>query len=171
MALIVEDGTGRADSESYVSVSDLDTYATKRGLSLIVSSTEEVEAALRRATAFIDMRYRGRFPGMRLHLRAQALEWPRYGVSDIQGIYVPPSVVPIEIAQATMEGAVRELAEPGILMPDLERGGAVKRLKAGSVEIDYGGSASPNTVFQIIDRILGGLLYAGSNYTATAVRG
>jgi hypothetical protein len=31
MALIVEDGTGRADAESYVSVADADTYHANRG--------------------------------------------------------------------------------------------------------------------------------------------
>jgi len=48
------------------------------------------------------------------------------------------------------------MAEPGSLSPDLDRGGAIKTLKAGSVEIDYAESAPVSTTFTAIDGLLSG---------------
>jgi hypothetical protein len=71
--------------------------------------------------------------------------------------------VPIEIVHATIEAAVRELATPGSLAPDLERGGAIKSLRAGSVGIEYMGNAPAETIFTLIDGILSGLLGSRSS--------
>lgn len=54
MALIVEDGTGLADAESYLSVADADTYHADRNNEAWQDySTAEKEAALRKATQYI----------------------------------------------------------------------------------------------------------------------
>lgn len=63
--LIVEDGSGLANAESYVSASDAASYAADRGLTFPASPADKAEAALRRATAYIDNTYRTRFPGQR----------------------------------------------------------------------------------------------------------
>lgn len=78
MALITEDGTGLDDAESYVSVADCTTYAAnfgRTGWSALTVTDSQREAALRKATAYIDSRYR--FVGQPL-TDTQALEWPRY---------------------------------------------------------------------------------------------
>ena len=72
--MIVEDGTGLANSNSYASEDTLDTYCDDRGITL---ATGDSEAALIRATAAIDATYRNRYPGYKTQLRDQALEWPR----------------------------------------------------------------------------------------------
>lgn len=186
MALVVEDGTGKADAESYVSVADAVTYATKQGATFPGTDVPGSEAALRRATAYIDNTYRTRFTGYRTYRRDQALEWPRVGAyvyipnnaSDMAYAggydpaydYIGQNVIPIEIINATCEAAVRELATPGSLAPDLDRGGSVKMLKAGSVEIQYGGNASAVTTFQAVDLALSGLLRSDA-MGVRAVRG
>lgn len=76
MTLIVEDGTGMVDSESYVSVSDCDAYATNNGLSAWTGVTAVKEVALRKATRYLDTYYKWR--GARVRT-TQALEWPRDG--------------------------------------------------------------------------------------------
>lgn len=172
MALTVEAGTGAADSESYVSVADCAAWAVKHGKTFPSSPAATAEAALRRATAFIDAAYRGRFPGRRLNGRDQALEWPRIEAADRDGEDIASDEVPDEIVTATCEAAVRELATPGSLAPDMKRGGAVKSVKAGSVSVEFMGNAPAETTFKAIDQALAPLLTATSGgLVGRAVRG
>lgn len=187
MSLIVETGAGLANAESYAAVSDVVTYASNRNFTFPGTDVPASEGALRRATAWIDSTFRTRFTGYRTLRRAQALEWPRVGAyvyipnnaSDMAYAggydpaydYIGQNVIPIEIINATCEAAIREFASPGALAPDLERGGAIKLLKAGSVEIEYGGSASALTTWTAINNTLSGLLRSTSSTSFRAVRG
>lgn len=195
MSVTVEDGTGRADAVSYASVADADAYHLARRNDAWFAPGSEgdlKEAALIRATGFLDATYRARFPGYRTRRRAQALEWPRTGAYTYlpdagrsdgflasdgyrawgQGYdYLPSDQVPREIIAATCEAALRELIEPGALAPDLERGGAIRRLQAGSVAIEYAGNALASTTFQAIDLALASLLMPANAYSGRAVRG
>lgn len=154
------------NADSYVSVEDCAAYAVKKGLAFQVSPLEPAEQALRRATAWIDATYRSRFPGAATDVW-QALEWPRAGVI-YRGQPFDEDTIPQQIKDATCEAAVRELASPGGLAPDLERGGAIKTLKAGSVEIDYADNADLTTTFTTIDGILSGLIGVFSGRTQTS---
>ncbi len=169
MAILVEDGTGLAESNSYVGESDFGVYCDDRG---ITPATGDAEAALVRATQWIDATYGARFPGSRLNGRDQALQWPRSSASDLSGNLIADDEVPVEVINATCEAALRELTELGSLAPDLDRGGQIKELQAGSVRLVYGSNASATTTFQVIDGILAGLI-GGSQvgFTAHAVRG
>lgn len=169
MALVVEDGSGMDDAESYGSVADCAAYATAHGLTFPSTENAATESALRRATAAIDALYRNRFPGTRTSGRSQALEWPRINATDNEGEIIASDEIPVEIVRACFEAAAREYDEANSMMPDLDRGGAIKRVKAGSVEVDYGGNASVNTAHQTIDGILAGLIGAANLYTARAV--
>lgn len=195
-AVIVEDGTGLSDSDSYISAADCATYASNRGLAFDANDPG-ADAALRRATAYIDAKYRGRFPGYPTQLGIQALEWPRYSAYLLvpeQGrnapffygmtgnydynyefiggfYYIPSNAIPRQIITAVCEGAIRELASPSSLAPDLDRGNAIVRLQAGSVSVQYGANASPVTTFQVIDLALASLLMPSNAFGARAVRG
>jgi hypothetical protein len=174
MALVVETGAGAPDAESYGSVADCAAYALARGLAFPASPAPAAEAALRRGTAGIDGRYRSRFSGRRRNGRAQALEWPRTGATDADGQPLPVDEIPVEIVHATFEAAIRELAKPGALAPDLTPAIRTKRVKAGSVETEteyVGGGFNSATTFSVIEGILSGLLGARSYFTGTAVRG
>lgn len=173
MALAVETGAGLPDAESYGSVADCAAYAAARGLAFPASPEAAAEAALRRATAFIDGK-RGRFPGFRRMARAQALEWPRIGASDAAGNAVPFDAIPSEIVKATFEAAIREIATPGSMAPDQTPAIRRKRVKAGPVETETeyaGGGFNVATSFSMIESLLAGLLGAQSHFTGTAVRG
>jgi hypothetical protein len=172
MPLTVEDGTGKADADAYVSLAGCAAYATARGLAF-TSSDALKEQAIVRATAWLDGRYRQRWQGYRRYGRNQALDWPRLEVVDetareaIEG-----NELPAEVVRATCEAAIRELAVPNSLNPDLERGGAVQRLKAGSVEIEYSAGAPAITTYRIIDELLAPLLSAtAGGFTSRATRG
>lgn len=172
MTIVVEDGTGLPNANSYVSEADADAYATDRGHTDWVDSAEDKEAALIRATAAIDAIYGYKFSGWRVNGRDQALEWPRTGAYDREENVVVDDSVPVEVEHATVEAAIRELASPGSMMPDLERGGDIRRLKAGSVEVEYAATAAATTTRQIIDGILAPLFGTGvvASFVGRAVR-
>jgi hypothetical protein len=60
-------------------------------------------------------------------------------------------------------------------MPDLDRGGTIKSVKAGSVSVEYAANAQANTTFQLIDGILapliGEITSPGGAFTMTTTRG
>ena len=183
---------GDIAAQSYVAVADADAYHAN--LANAAWSTTFVaikEASLRRATAYIDNMYRTRFVGFRTARRLQALEWPRTGayysappVGDLpypfggmgySSLYgydvIPVNVIPVEIANAVCEAALREAVDPGSLNPDLEKGGAIAhRVKAGSVEVEYRGAASALTTYTAIARALSGLLTPANPYSANLGR-
>jgi len=186
VALVLEDGTAPAGANSYVTVAVADDYHSVRGNATWTEASTSPDqgktAALIRATAAIDANYRARFPGVRTNGRSQSLEWPRaYAVTgtstatgtiaDAEGWEIAANAIPQELKDAVCEAALRELVEAGSMMPDLDRGGAIRRMKAGSVEIEYGGNASAKTTYTLIDGILGKLLGGASPYTARALRG
>lgn len=156
--MVVEDGTGIASADSYVSLNDAIEYCSDHGLTFSSSPSTLGEAALIRATAAIDARYGGSFPGYRKSGRDQGLQWPRAAAYDSEGWLIADDEVPVEVINATIEAAVRELASPNSMMPDLERGGHIQSLRAGSVGITYASNASARTTFTLIDGILSNVL-------------
>ena len=194
MTLVVEDGTGLANAESYVSTTTFSEYAGRRGLTFNTDDPRigNIEAALVRATEYIDPHYRGRFPGYQAQGRAQSLEWPRIGAyviipddgrSDafyyanrrdyffLNGIYyIQPNIVPPEIIKATCEAAIRELATPGVLTPDLTREDLVTKFSVGPVSFDYSSNARDNTIFQRLDYVLRALLLPSNAYSGRVSR-
>jgi hypothetical protein len=171
----VEDGEGLADADSYVSLADAAEYCTSHGLTFAISPAAPAEAALIRATAFIDNRYSSSFPGYRKAGRSQALQWPRAVAYDSEGWLIADDEIPIEVIEATIEAAVREFAVPNSMMPDLERGGEIQSLRAGSVSITYASGAPAETKFSIIDRIMSNILNgtqgSGGGLFGRAMRG
>lgn len=171
MTIIVEDGSVVEDANSYASLDDCADYCAARGLTFPSSPSTLGEQALIRATAAIDAIYGGRFPGYKLDGREQSLAWPRGQAYDNESLAISDDAIPGEIFKATCEAAVRELATPNSVLPDLER--AIKNLKAGSVSIEYESNSSSAVTFQLIDGILAPILVTGSGggLFGVAVRG
>lgn len=69
-------------------------------------------------------------------------------------------MVPDEVKKSTNELALIALTTD--LNPVLERGGDIRRLKAGSVEVEYGPGAQPVTVYRHVDGFLKPLLDIGN---------
>lgn len=169
MGIVVEDGTGLANANSYASENALGDYSDDRAVKL---ASGDAEAALVRASAALDALFGSRYPGYRTNGRSQGLMWPRTEATDAEGEEIATDEIPQEIIAATCELAIRELTEAGSTMPDIEAGGLPKRIKAGSVEIEKFGNAGVTAAFQIVDGIMASLLGAASNsFTATSARG
>lgn len=109
MALIVEDGTGLAAAESYISVTNADTYFANRGnTAWPLLTVPQKEQALRKATDWIEGKYSDDWKGHRVQF-VQALSWPRYG-AKVNGYYLFSNYVPLQITYACAELAVRASA-------------------------------------------------------------
>jgi len=141
MALIVEDGSGLVNAESYISVADASTYHTNRGnvaWGSIASDTIR-EQLLRKATEYMMAVYRLRWAGYRYN-STQALDWPRLYVPVLDTIttnvypqYVDFNVVVINVKNACAELALKANTET--LMADL--GQATIREKVDVIEVEY----------------------------------
>lgn len=161
MALIVEDGTGKSDANAYCSQAFADAWHLARGITNWASmTTDERDAAIVRATAYLVQVYRTRWSGSRFK-EAQALDWPRVAVPqrDIDGEpYVAHTVVPIEVQQACAELAFKAAA--GDLFVD--EGQAVKRKKVDSLEIEYQDGSSSRVHYAAIEALLLPYLLGGA---------
>lgn len=173
MALIVEDGTGKADAESYISVTDADTYFSNRGNATWAALTNTVkEQLLRKGTDYMVQVYRLRWKGTRVSA-TQALDFPRnfmeredYEASSINGYqmlggnyYYPSDDVPIEIAHACAELAYK--ANSGDLSPDLSR--STIREKVDVIEVEYDKSQPQYVRYRAIDNMVAPYLAEGSS--------
>lgn len=164
-------------AEFYGTLAGALTYHADRGNAAWASSNDTLRtAALVRATTYIDATYRGRFPGYRTARRAQSLEWPRTDAWDAtNGVTILSTEVPIEVERAAYEAALRELASPGSLNPDITPGKIKKSVAiAGAVSVEYAntsGAGGQRPVVSIIDGILAPLLCDNSGYSGKAVRG
>ena len=158
MALIVEDGSGKTDADSYLSVADADTYHTNHSGSTDWSgaTTATKEQALRLATQYLDVRYNGLWKGYRSN-ETQALDWPRAYVEDSDGYYYDSDEMPLRVKDATAELALR-VVEGDTLLDDITKPGTIKRkrVKAGPVETEteYVGGYNQVKKYPLIDGIV-----------------
>lgn len=168
MALEVEDGTGKANAESYVSVADADAYFTARAVPAewAVATSAQKEGALRYATRWLDNRYA--WPGT-LHLYTQALAWPRDWAADRDGRDLTLQV-PVRVEEATAEAAALYLAG-GLLTLSLDRGGAVASETVGPLSTSYFPGASGVPTFPFIDQILASVAAPVATGSIQLVRG
>ena len=117
MAFTLEDGTGVTGANAYVSEAFVDNYATDRGYEgWGDNDTTAKEAAIIRASEYIDKRWGARFKGTRL-LSTQGLLWPRENVYDRDGNEIAADAVPTQIQKACAEYAMRSAIKI-VLAPD-----------------------------------------------------
>lgn len=168
MAIIVEDGTGLANADAYVSVADVDAYHSARAQTAWTGATAAKEALIVRATQLVDASYAWR--GV-IASNTQALRWPRSGCIDRDGREIASDAIPIQIERAVSELALLLLGGSGVggsFGGSATATGAVARVKAGSVEVEYkegGIVAAPvgasgvlaDGAGELLDRILAGL--------------
>lgn len=147
MTLIVEDGTGMADAEAYLSVSDFKGYCDKRGMDYSAYTDDVIEQKLRIASGYIDTVKR--YKGQRL-LVEQSLEFPRASLTDWGGL--PVTGVPGRVKQACAELAYKAFAEN--LYVDLERGGMVTSQSVGPLSVSYSDKAPAGKSFMVAMKLL-----------------
>lgn len=116
MALIVQDNTGAvAGANAYITVQQFKNYHADRGADTSAFDDEAIEAAIVRATDYLDQRFN--FVGKKRLGRDQTTEWPRTDAWDRDRYYI--NDIPPEVKEACAEYALRALAAE--LNPDPER--------------------------------------------------
>jgi hypothetical protein len=182
ITIVVEDGTGIANANSYISVGDADAYQLNRGRSAWAALDADAKSsALIQATEFVDSTFA--WIGKR-KTSTQALKWPRiYGLdsdgveivlTDSDGFEITgvPSVIPKSVAEAAF------LSLDNNLFQDSDPRGKIIRKKTDVLETEYqpeSPSLKPSapTIFGAINTMLRGLYFqpAGGMVVGKAVRG
>lgn len=132
ITIVVEDGSGVANANSYVSVADARVYAANRGTELPLDDNE-VAAMLIRATDYLEAQ-ECRYQGKRTS-PTQALAWPRTGVF-LNCDEVPSNVIPKSLIAAQTQLAMAINAGFD-LQPNISPQDYVTREKVGPIETEY----------------------------------
>lgn len=131
MALIVEDGTGKADATSFVSRAEYIAYGAARGVTIADADASDVD--LVKAMDFLLSKcFRGDPT-----VATQSLPFPRH-VENFDGtLAFADDAVPTPIKRAQMDAALA--VRSGVdLMPNVAASSsAVKREKVGPIETEY----------------------------------
>lgn len=173
MALVIEDGTGKPDSNSYVTVAQARSYALARGVTLPADDAQ-AEALLIQAMDYLEAQ-RGRYQGTKTYPGVQALQWPRVGVIIDCDYSLPDNVIPTELKNAQMQLSM-EVFNGLVLLPSSD-GRVVKREKVDVIETEYmtgqdlGASGSLGPSFPAVDALLEPLFNAcGGGFFLKTVR-
>lgn len=168
MTLIVEDGTGLADAESYISVADADIYHTNRGNSawLAVATELEKEQLLRKATDYMTSVYRFLWQGRRFS-NTQALDFPRWDVIiKDTGYSLASNVVPVQVKNSCCEFALRAI-DGALMIDETQR---IIREKVDVIEVEYSEFSPLQTRYAQIDAMLSVFLSTTNSICVGVVR-
>lgn len=146
--LTVEDGSASATADSYISLEAADLYHVNRGNLDWVGTDSEKTRKLRRATQFLDGRYRARWKGTKA-TSGQALCWPRDSMTDEDGNGIDSDVIPNGIQYATCE-----LARVLPYTQKIDQPKGLKRVKAGSVEVEYAWLGQEREILDLVDELV-----------------
>lgn len=157
MAIIVENGSIVTGANSYVSGTELTTFATARGVTL-VSGTETL---LIQAMDYIENL---NFKGMKLRYD-QGLQWPRTDVW-IDGFFNTTNNIPIQLKNGLMQTAIAIDQGNGPLI-DMPRRTTHERV--GELEVTYSDGASSVVLNRQITNALQKLLTNGTGASSVVV--
>ena len=167
MALEVEDGTGKANANAYISLTDADAYFAARKVDTWKAKTSaEREAAIVRATFSLDSWLRGRWNGVK-KTSTQSLAWPRIsalgattGITDEDGYELATDAVPQVVAWATAEVALIELSGR-FLQESVGSSNAIASESVGPISVSYRGDAPSITYYPHVEAMLRGVAAVG----------
>jgi hypothetical protein len=155
MALIIEDGTGKADSQSYASEAAFASYASDRGVSISGTDTNLLITAM-------DYLESKNFIGDK-ETRDQALQWPRVNAA-MDGYYIDNDAIPQLLVDAQIEIALSiDAGVNPLATVDRE----VKREKVDVIEVEYMDNAIDSSYLTAAETKLKKLVV---NYSGRSVR-
>ena len=159
VTLIVEDGTGIADANSYISEAEYHAYWTDRGNATAIAITgDDLKSLLIKATDYIETVYYGLWKGERL-TTTQALEFPR--VIDLVDVGVP-----VRLKKACAELAWK--ANSGDLLVDVEQ--RIVKEKVAVIETTYSEYSDQLTQYTTVYNLISEYLENSSTNSQKTVR-
>lgn len=153
MALVVEDGSGKSDSNSYSNTASADAYYADQGYAGVTST----DGSLIRGSRALDERYRSQLQGIK-STTGQAMAWPRDGVEDEDGNVLASDAIPARWVMASQEMARTLTASQTDDAP-----ASVKRVKAGSAEVEFSAPKDLRTILSYVDELVSVYLKGGGN--------
>ena len=144
--------------ESYIGITYADRYCVKMGHSEWANLTDDAKReAILRAMQYIESRT---FKGEKASA-VQDLQFPRANII-YNGYELGSSDIPENLKKAVAEAAYLESQTPGILQPNLERGGMIISKTVDVLETQWADKAPARTNFIMLDGYLKGLTRSGS---------
>jgi len=138
--LVLEDGTGLNNANTYCDVAFADTYHTLYSNTDWSGSTAIKETALVNACQSLDLLYADKFQSMKLELHTssttrQALNFPRYSFYDQNANLRLQGEIPVELQRAQAEIALFYLAGDAMI-PELNADAFIgqQTVKVGAIE-------------------------------------
>lgn len=158
MALIVEDGTQVSGAESYISVTDADTYFTNRDNDTWLDlANAEKESALRKATQYLDSVYD--YIGEMVDYE-QALLWPRTPATDNAGRLLSITTIPQRLKDAQCELALESVSADLMASTDRE----TQSEKVGGLQVTYF-QGQKGKQYPLINALMRDLVHSGNKLT------
>lgn len=154
MSLIIENGEGLTNSESYIDVDYVDAYFLKRGITEWATLTNR-EQLIVRAMDYIENNYT--YKGTKL-VPTQSLQFPRL----ING----ETVYPIALKNAVCELALKSNEED--LLQDISK--SVISEKVGELEVKYDSNQDDNKIFTKANQYLAPYLVSTSSFSYSISR-
>lgn len=152
--MIVEDGTGKENANSYVTIAEATEYFTASNDEVWLALSEDAQkAGLIRATRYIDMRYGPVLTGTP-KTSTQALFYPANDAVNVYGY--TETGVPRYAKVAVMEAARAEQDEPLFAVDDKSE--RVSEFSAGSLSVKMSGLAPTGKVIEAVDRAISRLI-------------
>lgn len=154
MALVVENGEGLPNADSYIDVTFADAYFLKRGITQWATLTNR-EQLIIRAMDYIENNYS--YKGTKL-VSTQSLQFPR--VIDGETVY------PIALKNAVCELALKSNEED--LLADTDK--TTIREKVGDLEIEYDPNQDNIKSFNYVNKLLAPYLVSTSSFSYSISR-
>lgn len=146
--IIIEDGTGKTNANSYATESNLSTYAADRGITIAGTNSQLLITAMDYIES-LD------FTGVK-NTKEQVLQWPRYGVY-IDGYSFDNDAIPQLLIDAQIEVALAVDASNDPLST-VDR--ATKMEKLDGLEVEYMDNSSDAAILRKVNAKLKKLLRA-----------
>lgn len=169
MSLSAEDGSGVAGAESYATIAWIDAYWAARTHTALyttwnAATTAKKEGAAREATDYADAVWGPDYRGERRGY-VQGKLFPRSNAYDDAGYPLPGN--PEALKAAVAELAARALSGP--LGADIDTGKVARRVKAGSVEVEFAPTTAtaPRKNYGVVADILAPLLRSSAGGQAS----
>jgi hypothetical protein len=151
MTLIIEDGSGVAGANSYVSLASATAYLDAKGLTTWGTSTATAkEISLNQAVLYMELLpYKGAKA-----LSTDALAWPRRCMKDRDGYPILSDTIPTAVKYAQIELAYRYMAGKNPLADIASGDGYITSESVGPVTTEYSTGYSTSDKFPEVSALL-----------------